>query len=121
MDDIFRTNLENAINESGLTNAEIARRIGVGRSTITQWLKGVSSPTQSKIVKIAVTLNKEPSWFFIDNTKKQRVINNLTDKQLTLAMSVDPDITDEQLQQAINYVRFMKEQEDKKNDTNGKN
>ncbi|AWT48035.1 helix-turn-helix transcriptional regulator [Oenococcus oeni] len=119
--DIFRKRFDKAIAESGLSQREIARRLGVSPSTITGWLHGRTNVATDQITQISEVLHKDPAWFFTSDSKNDDVIKKLSDNQLTLAMSVDPDITDEQLQQAINYVRFMKEQEDRKNDTNGKN
>ncbi|MFT8325112.1 helix-turn-helix domain-containing protein [Oenococcus sicerae] len=111
-DDLFKINLSRAIKESGLSNAEIARRVNVGRSTITQWVKGVSSPTQSKIIKIARTLNQEPSWFFIEHSKDEEITKSgLNQKQLTIARTIDPDISEDHLKQILTYIHFIQEHE----------
>ncbi|MDN6899654.1 helix-turn-helix domain-containing protein [Oenococcus sicerae] len=115
--DIFRKNFAQAIDESGLSQREIARRLKLSPSTITGWLHGRTEVSTDSILEIATVLHKDPSWFFISNSNKETAIHNLSDNQLALAMSADPDITDEQLQQAINYVRFIKQQEDDKYDS----
>ena len=119
--DTFRKRFAQAIEESGLSQREIARRMNISPSTITGWLKKRTNVDTDQIVNIASVLHKDPSWFFIDDSDKEKITKTLSDNQLTLAMSVDPDISDEQLQQAIDYVRFMKAQEDKQHDANGKN
>ncbi|EHN59065.1 helix-turn-helix domain-containing protein [Oenococcus kitaharae] len=110
-EDLFRKNLFDAVVESNLSNAEIARRIDVSRSTITKWLKGVSSPTQSKIIHIARTLNKEPSWFFIDHSVNQAQIANLNQAQLLIANTIDPAISEEDLKQILTYIRFVQDKQ----------
>ena len=72
-----------------------------------KWKK--QSPNGDNIKKVANVLGVSTDYL-LDNSES----SDLTKQQLTLAMSVDPDITDEQLQRAIEYVRFMKAQEDKK-------
>lgn len=58
--------LDYLISESGLSRAEVARRAGIGRSQITDLIKGrTSEPTISKAKAIADALGVSVQ-FFID-------------------------------------------------------
>ncbi len=47
----------------GLTQAQLAERLGVGRKTVVRWETGKTVPKQTGIPKIAVLLNRESNWF----------------------------------------------------------
>ncbi len=110
----FYDKVKNLLDHKGLTLEYLSEKTGISVSGMYKWKN--QSPNGDNIKKVANILDVSTDYL-LDNSES----SELTKQQLTLAMSVDPDITDEQLQQAINYVRFTKEQEDKKNDTNGKN
>lgn len=38
------TNLQQAIKEAGLTQAELARRLNLGEAQLSRWCRGVSTP-----------------------------------------------------------------------------
>ena len=40
----------------GITNAELARRVGVPRSTVTGWIKQTHKPNLESLVKLAAAL-----------------------------------------------------------------
>lgn len=53
----FKKNLAIYIKKSGITQAELASKIGVGRSNITNWLNGNSIPDLDVINRICAVLN----------------------------------------------------------------
>ena len=44
---------EALLNERGLKNADIARATGISNMTLSDWKRGVSTPKQDKLMKIA--------------------------------------------------------------------
>lgn len=48
-----------------LTQAELAERLGVKNTTISNWEKGVSKPDADQIERLCWELNVEPNYFFI--------------------------------------------------------
>ncbi|OIM85597.1 helix-turn-helix domain-containing protein [Oenococcus oeni] len=119
VNEIVINKINKALNESHISKAELARRVNVSRATITQWLNGSNGIKQSSLEAIAKALNHEIAWFFTEDSQKGKQ-PELSAKQVTLAMSIDPDVSDEELQQAIDYIKFMHAQKADKDDTNGK-
>ncbi len=50
--------LRDAIFESGITNTELAKRIGVDKSRITAWCKGKDFPNEKNLQKLLIVLNE---------------------------------------------------------------
>jgi len=49
----------------GLTQGELAKRCGIHRTTIANWEKGVSRPTEQDLARIAKGLDIEPTMFHV--------------------------------------------------------
>lgn len=47
----------------GLTQAQLAKQLGVGRKTVVRWETGKTVPKQTGIPKIATLLNRDSNWF----------------------------------------------------------
>lgn len=73
--DSFQNRLKTCIDESGLAQSEIARRIGSGRSTISGWLKGEYEPNSENIYKLARLFDVSEAWLlgFVDERNKLSV------------------------------------------------
>lgn len=50
--------------ESGLTNEELAREIGVGLRLLQKWRAGTVEPRYENLQKLAAVLKREVSWFY---------------------------------------------------------
>lgn len=53
----FKANLKYILKRFGVTQAELALRLNIGQSTISNWLKGLGSPTVDNLVKIHQVFN----------------------------------------------------------------
>ena len=53
----FKANLKFILKRFGVTQAELALRLNIGQSTISNWLKGLGSPTVDNLVKIYQVFN----------------------------------------------------------------
>lgn len=56
---IFKNNVLKAMKKSNMTQAELARRIGIGRSTVNAWLNYGCCPSTKYIADIARVLGVE--------------------------------------------------------------
>lgn len=63
----FRIVFSKLVDQSGYTDAEIARRLEVNRSTIGRWKSGEQSPPLSKIKDIAMLFGVKPMVFVEDS------------------------------------------------------
>lgn len=96
--DSFANRLSEAIKMRGISQAELARRAGIGRNSISDYIKGKYEAKQDYLSQLAVTLDVNESWLMgldvpmerleiqklfekLDETRKIRVIN-FAQKQL---------------------------------------
>ena len=65
--------LNELVKRKGLTNEQLAQRVGVSLPTISYWNRGLKQPTTANIIKLADTLDVTPMTIF-----KIFLANNLT-------------------------------------------
>lgn len=58
----FKDRLRQAIKESGFSQREIARLMGVSPQAVSYWLNGRNPPERGKITKLSALLKKTPAW-----------------------------------------------------------
>lgn len=98
---IFQIRLEQAMNEYGISQAELSRRSGVAESTISSYRTGAYAPRNKKLYLIATALNVSPSWLMGYDLESN-------EDALDLALqSVWSEMSDEQKKQALDYMRFL--------------
>ncbi len=51
--------------ETGFSQAELARRIGVAQQTVQKWAHGISSPTTTNMDKLSEVTGRPPYWFML--------------------------------------------------------
>lgn len=62
MAETFKDRLNNAISDREIKPAELARRTGINKSSITAWLKGDYEAKQDSIFKMAKALGVSEAW-----------------------------------------------------------
>lgn len=60
----FARKLHQALADVDLTTEAFAREIGVTLRTAQRWRNGESEPSGAGLVRIALRLNRDPSWFY---------------------------------------------------------
>lgn len=60
----IRSSLERYIAESGYTQKEIAEKLGVSKSSVTNWIKGKNSPDANLVMPICNLLNITIGQFY---------------------------------------------------------
>lgn len=99
--DIFSKNLNSYIENSGKTQLEIAKSIGVSPQTFNTWCKGIAIPRMGKVQALA-------DYFHIN---KSDLIEEKTDNSqpTTLAAHFDGDeYTEEELEEIRQFAAFVK-------------
>lgn len=99
--DIFSKNLNSYIENSGKTQLEIAKSIGVSPQTFNTWCKGIAIPRMGKVQALA-------DYFHIN---KSDLIEEKTDSSqpTILAAHFDGDeYTEEELEEIRQFAAFVK-------------
>lgn len=111
----------------GLRQIDIAEKTGLGKSAISQYVSGKITPKQDKVYILAEGLNVSPTWLMGYNVPMERSsresFNNgyytdsetaelaeklRTDPDMKILFSAAKDLTPEEMQQAADYVNYLK-------------
>ncbi len=60
-----------------VSNAKLARMIGVSRPTIGNWIDGKSAPTGENLTNLANALKVDPNWLMLGKESQARFDNNV--------------------------------------------
>lgn len=111
MQELFIKNLKRILNEKHCLSSELAEGIGVRKSTVSNWMNGLSLPRMDKINRICGFLNVNRSELFEDPTKnieqdkKEKKSDDyyLSDKRKTLDKKID-QFNDDGIQKMSDYA-----------------
>ena len=110
MDYEFMFRLRKAIADKGITASELSRISGVGKSDISNYLKGKYVPKQDKCYMLANALGVDPGWLMTgyvpiseDDTEEAMPV---TDEARILAKGIDR-LPKEQREQALAMFKIM--------------
>lgn len=74
MKDLFIKNLKRILKEQNCMASELAEGIGVRRSTISNWMSGLSLPRMEKVNQICGFFNIDRSELFKDDIERLRLV-----------------------------------------------
>lgn len=83
--------LREARSDAGLTQAALARSLGIKRASVSQWEQGVTQPTTERLIEVARITKRPLSWFLIE------------DATAAMHAAHDPGVADE----ILNAVRGL--------------
>lgn len=89
--EIFSANLKRILNEKGLSQNELARRIGVQSGTISKWMTHATYPRDSQIQKMADALGVKMSEL---NTDTSEMINFSIERHVAPPIYMPNEITE---------------------------
>ncbi|MCH5357622.1 helix-turn-helix domain-containing protein [Limosilactobacillus reuteri] len=101
----FQTRLQAALNESGMTQAELARKTGIGRNSISDYLKGKYLAKQQYVGALARVLNVDEGWLMGVSDKKER---RHPEEDFENTNKENGDITDKDIDHYFNGLRSYK-------------
>lgn len=99
--------------DAGMTQAELARRIGLKRASVSQWESGLTQPTAENLNQIAHATKKPVSFFFVsDSGEAARVAtsNPLSDRVANDIKSLPPalrTIAEHKVADLAAYARLL--------------
>ena len=70
--DSFQSRLRQAISEANMSQAELARKSGLGRNSISEYLKGKDKASQTSLNAIANALNVDVNWLIGNNVETDK-------------------------------------------------
>ena len=77
----FQSRLREAMDEKGISQAELARRTGITRTSISKYLKGTFKAKQQYLSALAKVLNVNEAWLMGLDVDKQRPTHYSTPKE----------------------------------------
>ena len=113
----------------GLRQIDIAEKTGLGKSAISQYVSGKITPKQDKVYILAEGLNVSPTWlmgydvpmekettptvekstgYYTDPETAELAEKLHTDPDMKILFSAAKDLTPEEMQQAADYVNYLK-------------
>ena len=71
--DVFSKNLRRYFEQSGMTQAEFAKKLGVGTTSIYNWLSGVKTPRMDKVDAMCKLLGVHREDLITDNMAREEI------------------------------------------------
>ena len=105
--DSIANRMKIAMSNLKISQAELVKRTGIGKSSISTYLTGEYEPKQKNLYKIASALNVNEAWLMGLNVPMERKPAT-TDELVTLINSLD----DNQQKNVIDYIQFLKSKKD---------
>lgn len=102
--DVFSKNLRRYFEQSGMTQAEFAKKLGVGTTSIYNWLSGVKTPRMDKVDAMCKLLGVHREDLITDNMAREEEI-------ATFVGGVQADVGDTFKKQLISILAKLDEKE----------
>ena len=90
----FSERLKNLRKKVGLTQVDVAGKLGISQQAYASWERGVKKPTQDNLVKIAQILNVSVDYL-VGNSDEENTNKELEDIELLFRMNSN-GLTDEE-------------------------
>ncbi|MCY8009738.1 helix-turn-helix domain-containing protein [Bacillus haynesii] len=105
----------------GLTQDQLAKKVNTKKTTISNYETGYSTPSNEMLSDLADVLETTTD-FLLGRTKisesEHRLAEEFSDPDLQIAFREASDFSEEAKQQAIDFIKYLKEKEKKRNKTN---
>ena len=112
----FGDRIREARKAAGLTQRQLADRLGVSNTSISNWEKGLSRPDADMIQKLCVYLSLEPNYFYgTENAPADSRKRTVNDEDIKFALfGGDGEITDAMYDEVKRFAAFLKAREAEK-------
>lgn len=119
LNEIFAVRLKTLMDIFAITQTELAKRIGVGTSTISHWCRAERTPRADALEKLCDVFNCSVDDLITEKTQQQyyeaktgeiaqKIAGN---PKLRMLMDAAADMDPEKLEHIHNYLLFLKNQE----------
>lgn len=96
----FASRLQTALDLNNMTAAELSRRTGISKGSISQYLDGTITAKQDKVYAISQVLNVTPAWLMAFDEPDARL---LSEEVRVLFNSLSAD----RQREALQYLHFL--------------
>ncbi|HIE0366377.1 TPA: helix-turn-helix domain-containing protein [Serratia marcescens] len=79
---IFEQRLQQALDESGISQAELGRRVGVNSQSVSGWCSGIF-PRKDKLEMLPEALGKPLYWFFLTEEEEKQLGDGNLGRKIT--------------------------------------
>ncbi|MDU7812630.1 MAG: helix-turn-helix domain-containing protein [Atlantibacter hermannii] len=69
----FEERLQRALDEAGISQSELGRRIGVNSQTVSHWCNAGIFPRKEKLALLPDALGKPLYWFFLSDEEERKL------------------------------------------------
>lgn len=109
--DTIAKRMKLAMSTLNMSQSELVRKTGIGKSSISTYLTGEYEPKQKNLYKIANALNVNEAWLmgFDVPMEKSKQANNINEEQEMLEKF--NKLSEAQQKQLINYAEFLLQQQ----------
>ncbi|MDM3155775.1 helix-turn-helix domain-containing protein [Citrobacter sp. Cf122] len=71
----FEERLQRALDEAGMSQSELGRRIGVNSQTVSHWCNAGIFPRKEKLILLPEALGKPLYWFFMTDEEEEHIVS----------------------------------------------
>ncbi|MDF7636961.1 helix-turn-helix transcriptional regulator [Leuconostocaceae bacterium ESL0958] len=106
--EILSNNIKHLLNKNAMTPAELADKLDIKRTTVYDWVNGVTYPRIDKLEMIADFFKVKKSALVEKQSvdESEQKITDILDNETILAFDGKP-IDDEDKQKLLEYARFI--------------
>ncbi len=97
--------------EHGLSQQELAQKLGVNQTAVSQWERGATTPSSTVMVDLCKLWDVTPDFLLgLSEEKKAPTIEQVDAEELQLLKEVVDQLTPEQQQELLRYGRYLASQ-----------
>lgn len=104
----FSERLKNLRKDAGLTQVDVANKLGISQPAYASWERGIKKPTQENLVKLSKILYVSVDYL-LGNTENKQTGDVLEDIELLFRMNSKGLTEEEKLVFKKELIEFMKE------------
>lgn len=103
----FEGRLRQAREMAGLTQQDLAKKLGVTKNSISNYENGVSSPKWDILVKIFDVLRVDPNFLYQDDFSSELTEAHILTPQQSALLAAFDQLNDEGQTKAVEYVEDL--------------
>ncbi len=97
--------------EHGLSQQELAQKLGVNQTAVSQWERGATTPSSTTMVDLCKLWDVTPDFLLgLSQEKKAPTLEQVDAEELQLLKELVDQLTPEQQQELLRYGRYLASQ-----------